>query len=134
MSSCERRDAVIGATRMLKCLLISSALVVMTLSSAAAGGQVRLGVCEWKTRGIVAATPCITRLVREAAASGAVAPTPAQWFREEAAAIEVIADKRRAGEINEEEAVAAFNQLLDKYNELQRKWQGDENNRVAQEN
>ena len=86
---------------MYKLVLMTAVLMSMCVSMASA--QSLNQICEWRTRGIVAAAPCMTQLYSDQATDNVAMGygTIAQMQRELALRIRVIADKLQAGEITE---------------------------------
>lgn len=100
---------------MKRLLLLTTAVIVSSVVSASAGEKHSLNdTCQWKTRGIVAATPCMTKAFNNGAAEnvrrGYV--RVAMIERNAALRIETIADKLRNGEITEQQAVEEFNLFM----------------------
>jgi len=92
-----------------------SCVLILIASSASAGEKHSLNdTCQWKTRGIVAAAPCMIKAFNNGAAENVrrgyvrVAMTE----RNAALRIETIADKLRNGKINEQQAVEEFNLFM----------------------
>jgi len=89
---------------MYKLVLMTGVLMSMCVSMASA--QSLNQICEWRTRGIVAAAPCMTQFYRDQAADNVAMGygTVASMQRALALRIQVIADKLKAGEITEAHA------------------------------
>jgi hypothetical protein len=116
-------------------LLIAAALVVTGVSVASATTHNLNEICEWKARGIAAATPCLAKVMRLSAAENEAKgyPRAASIQRTYALHIEVIAEKRRAGEISEEKAVEEFNVSFKDHQEKLKKAFAQDDKQLSQQ-
>ena len=98
----------------MKRLLLAAALTVAALPSIAAETVNLSEICELQSRGFVAAAPCMSRLVREMAndTKGEMRNIKLTF----AARIDVIAERRRAGEIDEGQAARLWKQAMETHN------------------
>ena len=93
--------------------LAIAALALSVISTAAQAASLN-EVCQWRTRGIVAATPCMAQLQRQSASANQAdgRPRAANEQRTNALRIETLGDRRRSNELSEEQATAELIKIM----------------------